>query len=424
MATFELDPLFLKALGYLRSSNKDSVYHLKALLDDVIAGNSPRKSEVPKVSDPVVKIEIEEKKVFKKSDSSKREAEKRSNEKIKKDISDIFEAPEKKKAKLQIDRPRKPVIEDDDDDEEDAEDETVEEENDRNEDVEEDQEMEDANMEESKELSGSTDVGDFALELGLSCGVCKQMNVSKGNQLVECQECHSLYHQKCHKPFVSDSEINDPRVVWYCSKCSKSLKKMVAKKSSIKTAASSSSTKESNITIKREIKSEEPANIFKRSDSKVSKKSNIKTVTSSSSTKESTITIKREIKSEEPANIFKRSDSKVSSPSGTAPNQPFTGLASYAANLTGRSGNSNRTSQPGISGGRPSNRERSNSMTAAISSTKTSTSGQISKGVNDGASKSSNSSKTTSGQKQALKTSSVDPYYKRMQMMKKKASKK
>ncbi|XP_033104393.1 integrator complex subunit 12-like, partial [Anneissia japonica] len=153
---------------------------------------------------------------------------------IKKDISDIFEPSEKKKRKLNVDRPRKPVIDDDDDDEEDEEDveddeEAIEENDEHEDDDEEDEEAADAdtNMEVAEEIPGSTDVGDFALELGLSCNVCKQISVSKGNQLVECQECHSLYHQKCHKPFVSDAEINDPRLVWYCSRCFKSLKKMV-----------------------------------------------------------------------------------------------------------------------------------------------------------------------------------------------------
>lgn len=42
------------------------------------------------------------------------------------------------------------------------------------------------------------------------------MTVASGNQLVECQECHNLYHQDCHKPQVTD-KVNDPRLVWYCA---------------------------------------------------------------------------------------------------------------------------------------------------------------------------------------------------------------
>lgn len=48
-----------------------------------------------------------------------------------------------------------------------------------------------------------------------------------GNQLVECQECHNLYHQDCHKPQVTDKEVNDPRLVWYCARCTRQMKRMV-----------------------------------------------------------------------------------------------------------------------------------------------------------------------------------------------------
>lgn len=48
-----------------------------------------------------------------------------------------------------------------------------------------------------------------------------------GNQLVECQECHNLYHQDCHKPQVTDKDVNDPRLVWYCARCTRQMKRMV-----------------------------------------------------------------------------------------------------------------------------------------------------------------------------------------------------
>lgn len=44
--------------------------------------------------------------------------------------------------------------------------------------------------------------------------VCKGMSVGARNRLVECSDCHSLYHQECHKPPISENDINDPRVVW------------------------------------------------------------------------------------------------------------------------------------------------------------------------------------------------------------------
>lgn len=103
-----------------------------------------------------------------------------------------------------------------------------------------------------------TNADDFAMEMGLACVVCRyiliklgyppnmhfhvhtltcccahhfqrQMTVTMGNQLVECQECHNLYHQDCHKPQVTDKEVNDPRLVWYCARCTRQMKRMVRK---------------------------------------------------------------------------------------------------------------------------------------------------------------------------------------------------
>lgn len=60
------------------------------------------------------------------------------------------------------------------------------------------------------------------LEDDLTCVICKGMDVGARNRLVECTECHSLYHQECHSPHILDSQIDVPRQVWYCSNCSKS----------------------------------------------------------------------------------------------------------------------------------------------------------------------------------------------------------
>ena len=61
------------------------------------------------------------------------------------------------------------------------------------------------------------------LEDDLTCVICKGMDVGARNRLVECQECHSLYHQECHVPHILDSQIdNVPKQVWYCSNCPKS----------------------------------------------------------------------------------------------------------------------------------------------------------------------------------------------------------
>ncbi|KAI2806027.1 Integrator complex subunit 12 [Blomia tropicalis] len=71
----------------------------------------------------------------------------------------------------------------------------------------------------------NTDASEFASDLGLACVVCKQIEITTNNQLFECQDCSSLYHQECHKPPITKKDISDPRLVWYCSKCTKNVKK-------------------------------------------------------------------------------------------------------------------------------------------------------------------------------------------------------
>lgn len=81
----------------------------------------------------------------------------------------------------------------------------------------------------SQDETGQMDQMQFDLDIGnLSCVICNTMSISSTNRLVECQECHSLYHQDCHKPPVTE-DVNDPRFVWYCCKCAKNLKKIVVK---------------------------------------------------------------------------------------------------------------------------------------------------------------------------------------------------
>ncbi|XP_008552388.1 integrator complex subunit 12 isoform X2 [Microplitis demolitor] len=59
------------------------------------------------------------------------------------------------------------------------------------------------------------------LEDDLTCVVCKGMDVGARNRLVECADCHSLYHQECHSPVIQDSQIDVPKHIWYCSQCIK-----------------------------------------------------------------------------------------------------------------------------------------------------------------------------------------------------------
>lgn len=215
----ELDPIFLKALGFLHSKSKDSAEKLKALLDESLARgtDSSYRPSLKEVDQPKVSISkpVSVKQEPKASSSLplgnnngkpiaaekvKKETEKRPADKIKLEISEGVDLP--KKPRLEKPEARSSPI-------------TV-------------QTSKDLA---TPDLSGfeETNADDFAMEMGLACVVCRQMTVTSGNQLVECQECHNLYHQDCHKPQVTDKEVNDPRLVWYCARCIRQMKKMAQK---------------------------------------------------------------------------------------------------------------------------------------------------------------------------------------------------
>lgn len=216
----ELDPIFLKALGFLHSKSKDSAEKLKALLDESLARGtdssyrpSQKEVEPSKISSTkAISIKQEPKPTTTLPSGNnngkaltvekvKKEAEKRPADKMKPDITEGVDIP--KKPKLEKPEPRSSPI----------------------------------TVQSSKDLAAMADLSsfeetsadDFAMEMGLACVVCRQMTVASGNQLVECQECHNLYHQDCHKPQVTDKEVNDPRLVWYCARCTRQMKRMAQK---------------------------------------------------------------------------------------------------------------------------------------------------------------------------------------------------
>ncbi|XP_075716716.1 integrator complex subunit 12 [Rhinoderma darwinii] len=233
----ELDPVFLKALGYLHSKNKDSAERLKSLLDESLckgldSGYRPPQKDVeqPKVTLPKPKSDV------KTSNSStassvlskalptekvKKEAEKRSSDKMKVDISDPVDLP--KKPRLEKPEARSSPI-------------TV-------------QTSKDLPMPDLSSFD-ETSADDFAMEMGLACVVCRQMTVFSGNQLVECQECHNLYHQDCHKPQVTDKDVNDPRLVWYCARCTRQMKRMAQKNQKPSQKPSPSATSATMLVVK------------------------------------------------------------------------------------------------------------------------------------------------------------------------------
>nr|XP_021138647.1 integrator complex subunit 12 isoform X2 [Columba livia] len=215
----ELDPIFLKALGFLHSKSKDSAEKLKALLDESLARGtdssyrtSQKEVEQPKVSVAKPVSNKQEAKAASSlpsgnsngkptaSEKVKKETEKRPAEKIKGDSTEGADAP--KKPRLEKQEARSSPI-------------TV-------------QTSKDLSMPDLSSFE-ETSADDFAMEMGLACVVCRQMTVISGNQLVECQECHNLYHQDCHKPQVTDKEVNDPRLVWYCARCTRQMKRMAQK---------------------------------------------------------------------------------------------------------------------------------------------------------------------------------------------------
>ncbi|XP_018603229.1 integrator complex subunit 12-like isoform X2 [Scleropages formosus] len=212
--SLELDPIFLKGLGYLHSKSKDSAQKLKALLDEALARGSDSIYRVSEKEQEVLKLPVSKVKDVRSTNSptpglngkssslekSRKEVEKRPPEKIKADISAAAEPPKKARLEKQENR-SSPVT-----------------------------------VQTSRDLAppdlssfDETSADDFAMEMGLACVVCRQMTVTSGNQLVECQECHNLYHQDCHRPQVTDKDVNDPRLVWYCARCTRQMKRMAQK---------------------------------------------------------------------------------------------------------------------------------------------------------------------------------------------------
>nr|XP_043884913.1 integrator complex subunit 12 [Solea senegalensis] len=274
--TLDLDPIFLKGLSYLHSKSKDSVDKLKALLDESLSRgsdssyrSSQKDIEVSKGSVSKLSLSKQDSKSSNssssssssssiKSEKSKKEAEKRPAEKVRIDLGDV-------------DPPKKPRLE------------------------KQENRSSPITVQTSKDLlsnvndNDETNADDFAMEMGLACVVCRQMTVTMGNQLVECQECHNLYHQDCHKPQVTDKEVNDPRLVWYCARCTRQMKRMAQKPPQKPSPGSASSAPVVKDTLvkKTEMKSKPDTastfQAFKRTELKASATSANPTTNSSSS---------------------------------------------------------------------------------------------------------------------------------------------
>ncbi|XP_054708056.1 integrator complex subunit 12-like [Uloborus diversus] len=223
MAVSDLDPLFVKGLRLLHSKSKDSADQLKMLLDDLIAQSKQSAHSKERIYTSV-KLEGESKISIKKaprdpteassysskhslSDNWEKKVEKRPFEKMKQDSPEGFH--EAKIPKLESPQvyayypssPDPPKL---------------------------DQYVM-KGEEDTDSSDENADADEVAMGMGLACVICNQIDVTQGNQLIECQECHSLYHQECHRPPASDYDVNDPRRIWYCAKCVKNMKKMATK---------------------------------------------------------------------------------------------------------------------------------------------------------------------------------------------------
>lgn len=319
MTAVELDPIFIKANRLLHSKAKDSGAQLKKLLDDVIAERKRQKSssgESKSSSSKSYKPEVERQKSHKSDHEreKKREAEKRTLDKIKKETKDSDDEviPEKKprhdspqpvaKPKTELLQPDLPTLSR-------PKKESPKPGHSPSHDVKIKEEPvieKDKPKPEKKTKEDDMDADEFAIGLGISCVVCKSFDVTSRNQLVECQECHSLYHQECHKPPVTEQDVNDPRFVWYCCRCSKNMKKMVQSKTTKTKPPSTTSVKDSTM---QSNKKSDPASLFS----------------------------------------FRRVETKVpTTPKDQSNNvgaKPLSGLASLAANLSGKSEQSKSHSQ-------------------------------------------------------------------------------
>lgn len=282
MATLELDPLFTRALKLLHSKSKDSEYQLRQMVEDVIAQRKghPVKHDLSDIPSEPKKARLDIfstlEKEEKLSKEKEREAEKeKEKEKLKKE-RELKEKEEKeRKEKMAAEKAaasekaaaaaattEKAATKE-----------------------RESQDSSDDNM----------DTDGFAVDLGIACNVCQQFEVTSGNQLIECQECHNLYHQECHKPPVIGQDVNDPRFVWYCTRCVKNLEKMATK----------------------------PPKPIKSSSAESSKSSLLSSSGSKSSRTDSLDIFP-----------FRRVESKI--PPSSMAAKPMSGLVSLAANLSGK----------------------------------------------------------------------------------------
>ena len=353
-----LDPVLVKAIKLLHSTSKSSTDQLKALLDDALT----QRRALLKLTDVKTKSTAEKRPLDIKDAKVKETGDMSSTEKKRK-LLHVISPPSKSrslssspdptksgsmslseaKALLRTDKvtsgskgsvTAKAIKQEDDSEATDIE------ENDKESDS-------DATKVSSQDTgkSFSQPEGDDSFnsmeEFGdLVCIICKSMEYRPGNSLVECNECHSLYHQECHKPPATSQEISDPRTIWYCAKCIKTMKKSSSSASSGskgKGNGSSSTSSSSSFSSSKPVTTASSAfeaaiNQGKESAMQLVK---IKKEAASSSSSSSS-------SSSAPSApfVFKRTEAKaVTTTSSTSTSKPI-GLAGLAANISSKSSTS------------------------------------------------------------------------------------
>lgn len=163
-----------------------------------------------------------------------------------------------------------------------------------------------AAMEECKTASSS----DNELELDLlkedlMCVICNGMDVAARNRLLECSDCHSLYHQECHRPPVSQQDADN---TWICQNC-KETKKMRKSPNSLRSSPVQGSKSSKASSSSHRAGSSSQSSSYKSSSS--SKSASQKPSSSSSS-----------------SSLSKSSGKPTSSSSGTPPSSTMSSSSS------------------------------------------------------------------------------------------------
>ncbi|KAG5899006.1 hypothetical protein JTB14_001532 [Gonioctena quinquepunctata] len=123
-----------------------------------------------------------------------------------------------------------------------------------------------------EESKGSNSDNELELDLlkeDLMCVICNGMDVGARNRLLECSDCHSLYHQECHKPGVTEDSFEN----WVCFSCKEASKKLKLPSTTSVSMPTTSSSKSSKSSSHRHSSSSSYKSSYSRSSEKLMSKS-------------------------------------------------------------------------------------------------------------------------------------------------------